>query len=126
MAAEAPAAPPPAVPEPLPAPMPDTAAQPRPYATIVIRPRSASASAGAEAARIAELMQPLAAQMETQPAAATPRFNTVRYFHDDDAAAAQALFAAVRRPGVQWRLQSMAGPRNQPPKGRLEVWLTGP
>lgn len=116
-----PALPMPPLPVP-PLPIPPVPASALPDRRVVIYRRPASSAAEAEAARVAAKLQPLAAQVETRTAAAISRLPTVRYFHAEDAAAAQELSAALRRPGAEWRVQGMLGQAPLPPRS-FQVWL---
>jgi hypothetical protein len=93
------------------------------YRRVVIYYRRASSAAGAEAARLAAELGPLAAQVDRRAATSIPRLPTIRYFHPEDAAAAQTLATALRRPAAAWRIQSVSPRRRLPPPRSFEVWL---
>lgn len=90
---------------------------------VVIRYRRASSVAGGEAARLADQLRPLAAQVDLRAATAIPRLPTIRYFHPEDAAAAQELATALRHSATEWRVQARLSRRPRQPLGRFEVWL---
>lgn len=105
-----------------PLPIPPVPALAPPDRRVVIYRRPASSAAEAEAARLTARLRPLAAQVETRTAAAISRLPTLRYFHAEDAAAAQELSAALRRPGAAWRVQEMLG-QVPLPLHSFQVWL---
>jgi len=107
-------------------PGPAAAAPTQAAERIVIYYRRASPVAAADAARLSAQLRPLAAQVDQRAATAIPPLPTVRYFHPEDAGAAEALAATLRRPAVEWRVQTVSPRRSLPPSRTFEVWMTSP
>lgn len=106
-----------------PLPIPPVPTLAPPDRRVVIYRRPASSVAAAEAARLAEKLRPLAAQIETRTAAAISRLPTLRYFHAEDADAAQELATALRRPDAEWRVQGMLTQAPSLPPHSFQIWL---
>lgn len=94
---------------------------------VLVHFRRASATAMAVADRVAAQLQTFAGHVDTQATASLPRAPTIRYFHAEDAAAAQNLATTLRgSAGDEWHVQAKLSRRPRQPPGTFDVWLPAP
>jgi hypothetical protein len=109
-----------AVPVVTPAPAPDP---PQRGTRVFVHHRASSSAAGAAAEDIAQTLRAAGFEVPAiRPAPFVPSTPVVRYFHEEDQAAAARL---AGRLGRGWAIQDFRAFTPQPPPQTLEVWLPG-
>jgi hypothetical protein len=120
-----PAQPPQAAPAALADATPAPAPQPRPR--VALRYQSGSAAAMQAANDIAQrLLFSDFTYIDTRSAPDAPASPVIRYFHQEDAAAAQRLADWLSNGGARFRVQDASAHAGRaPPVGTLDVWIGG-
>ncbi|MGI4939955.1 MAG: hypothetical protein ACRYHQ_05230 [Janthinobacterium lividum] len=88
----------------------------------MIHYRGGSGVGEAEADRLAGVVAPLAARVQTRMVADTPSTPVVRFFHPEDGERAQQLAGALSTAGPRWEIRDFGTFRPQPSPGTIEVW----
>ncbi len=89
---------------------------------VVIHYRGGSAAGEAEAARLAAVVAPLAARVQTRVVTDTPSAPVIRFFHPEDGEQARQLAAALSGLGPRWDVRDFGDFRPKPSRGTIEVW----
>ncbi len=90
---------------------------------VFIHYRGGSRRGAAVADDLARTLDPQFARTEIRTVAATPGTAEIRYFFDDDAAAARALARSLGGARSPWRVRSFTGFAPSPSPGTLELWV---
>ena len=89
---------------------------------VVIHYRTGSEAGEAEAARLAAVVAPLAAKVQTRVVADTPSAPVIRFFHPEDAERARQLADVLGGAGPRWDVRNFSSFRPSPSLGTIEVW----
>ena len=90
----------------------------------MIHYRSGSGAGEAEANRLAGVVAPLAARVQTRVVADTPSTPVVRFFHSEDEARALQLAGVLSTGGQRWEVRDFGDFRPRPSPGTIEVWTS--
>ena len=101
-----------------------SAAPPPSEGRVVIHYRSGSGAGEAEANRLAGVVAPLAARVQTRVVADTPSTPVVRFFHSEDEARALQLAGVLSTGGQRWEVRDFGDFRPRPSPGTIEVWTS--
>ncbi len=90
---------------------------------VFIHYRGGSRRGAAVADDLARTLDPQFARTEIRTVAAAPGAAEIRYFFDEDAAAARALSRSLGGAHSPWRVRSFTGFAPSPSPGTLELWV---